>query len=251
MIEHIRHLRRSIGFNKRGLLQPGRVASLATAWGRNEVAYLRRTARLRAVLGADAGTLGGLLRESGEVTTYCTAELERYSLVLPGPINPNYGPVLYAVMRILRPEVVVETGVGSGVSSTFILTAMERNGAGRLYSIDLPLPDEGLLPEERSTGWLVPERLRDRWEPAPGDARKELPVLLERLGRVDCFYHDSDHSYEHMTWEFSEAYPHIHPGGILLSDDITENAAWDEFAARAQAPSTRINRTGILIKPDL
>jgi len=170
--------------------------------------------------------------------------------VLPGLINPNYGPVLYAVIRVLRPEVVVETGVGSGVSSTFILTAMERNGAGRLYSVDLPLANEGLLPEERRTGWLVPERLRDRWKLTLGDARKELPALLERLGEVDCFYHDSDHSYEHMTWEFNEAYPRIRPGGVLLSDDITENAAWDEFAAAAEAPSARINRTGVLLKPD-
>ena len=250
MIEHIRHLRRAVGFNKRGLLQPRRIASLAGAWGRNEVAYIRRTSRLKAVLGVDAGTLGRLLRESSEVTDYCAEELRRYSLLLPGLINPNYGPVLYAVTRILRPEIVVETGVGSGVSSMFFLTAMERNGTGRLHSIDLPLPDERLLPAERRTGWLVPEGLRDRWELALGDARQELPPLLERLGRVDCFYHDSDHSYQHMTWEFNQAYPNIRPGGVLLSDDITFNSAWDEFAARAQATSTRINRTGILRKPN-
>ena len=179
---------------------------------------------------------------------YCANELRRHSSLLPGLINPNYGPVLYAMVRNLRPDVVVETGVASGISSTFFLEAMERNGKGRLYSIDLPSPNAHLIPAERETRWLVPERLKGRWELILGDARQELPALLTSLGEVDCFLHDSDHSFEHMTWEFTLAYPRIRPDGILLSDDITANRAWDEFVRQHDDPSTRINRTGILKK---
>ena len=46
----------------------------------------------------------------------------------------------------------METGVASGYSTTMILAAMERNGLGRLYSIDLPLPEVRLLPEDQQTG---------------------------------------------------------------------------------------------------
>ena len=123
----------------------------------------------------------------------------------PGFLNPAYGPVLYALVRLLRPQAVVETGVGSGVSSTYFLRAMEKNGQGRLYSIDLPLPDDRLLPPGKETGWLVPPSLAGRWELVLGDARGELPALLERLGEVDFFFHDSDHSYEHMVWEYTQA----------------------------------------------
>lgn len=52
----------------------------------------------------------------------------------------SIAPFLYVLCRISRPGVVVETGVGPGVSSTFILRALQRNRSGSLISIDLPVP---------------------------------------------------------------------------------------------------------------
>lgn len=57
---------------------------------------------------------------------------------------------LYTIIRIRKPDIVVETGVAQGVSSTFILQALEDNGRGQLYSIDLP-PAGADLPME----WLT------------------------------------------------------------------------------------------------
>jgi len=59
-----------------------------------------------------------------------------------GWVKPLQGALLYALVRVFQPEVVVETGVGPGGSSAFILNALERNGFGHLYSIDLPSYDE-------------------------------------------------------------------------------------------------------------
>jgi hypothetical protein len=44
----------------------------------------------------------------------------------------------WTVVRHLRPERVVETGVARGVTTAVLLQAMERNGYGALWSIDLP-----------------------------------------------------------------------------------------------------------------
>jgi hypothetical protein len=44
---------------------------------------------------------------------------------------------LYLLVRAARPQVVVDTGVPYGGSSSHILAALERNGAGALYSIEL------------------------------------------------------------------------------------------------------------------
>jgi predicted O-methyltransferase YrrM len=250
MLQHIRHLLTSTQYNWRTLRDGGRAPLLVRAWFRNEVAYWRRARRLSTVLGTERRVVEDLLSESEGVVRYCAERSRPYNSLLPGLLNPNYGPVLYAVVRLLRPRVVVETGVGSGVSSTFFLNAMERNGVGMLYSIDLPLPGEHLLPERKETGWIVPDTLRERWRLVLGDARQELPALLERLGMVDGFFHDSDHSYRHMTWEFDLAYPHVHPGGVLLSDDITSNDAWSDFVSRLPGRSARINRTGLHRKPD-
>ena len=46
--------------------------------------------------------------------------------------------LLYLLIRKYYPEVVVETGVAQGVSSMFILQAMDDNDHGSLVSIDLP-----------------------------------------------------------------------------------------------------------------
>jgi predicted O-methyltransferase YrrM len=153
--------------------------------------------------------------------------------------------LLYAVTRLLRPEVVVETGCFTGWDSSLLLHALERNGRGRLYSIDLPAeegrfsqvaPGSG-LPAGASTGFLIPVAYRRRWTLIEDDARTALPDLLASTGPIDLFYHDSDHSYGHMLWEFSTAWPHLTAGGVLVSDDISWNPAlWDFSRAVGRRP---------------
>ena len=148
---------------------------------------------------------------------------------------------LYVITRVLKPEIFVETGVASGASSYVILNAMEKNACGALYSIDLPPQDweeknreyrnldKVVLPENKRPGWLVPDSLRKRWTLIYGDARKELPVLLDRLGRIDAFYHDAEHTYEAMLYEYKTVWPRLNSGGVLSSDDVSWNEAFDEF----------------------
>jgi predicted O-methyltransferase YrrM len=45
-----------------------------------------------------------------------------------GWLDLSLVPYLHVIIRILRPRVVVETGVGPGVSTTYILFVIERNG---------------------------------------------------------------------------------------------------------------------------
>ncbi len=135
---------------------------------------------------------------------------------------------LYAAIRSLRPRTVVETGVDWGKSSAVILYALSRNGRGELYSIDLPSVG-------RENGTLVPASLRQHWNLRLGDAKVLLPDRLEELGGVDAFYHDSDHSDAHMTWEFETVWPYLAPGGLLVADDIDWSPAFDRFAAGREA----------------
>ena len=48
------------------------------------------------------------------------------------------GHLCYVLARIRRPSVVLETGVCYGVTSAFLLKAIQVNGWGVLHSIDLP-----------------------------------------------------------------------------------------------------------------
>ena len=135
---------------------------------------------------------------------------------------------LYVICRSVKPKTIVETGVASGLSSAFILQALDDNAAGRLYSIDLPNADtEQLLgkvltnlPEGREPGWVVPDWLRSRWDLRLGRTSDMLPQLVAELGTIDIFLHDSEHSLENMTFEFNLSWPVIAKGGLLLSDDV-------------------------------
>jgi predicted O-methyltransferase YrrM len=154
----------------------------------------------------------------------------------------------YAIVRAFRPERIVETGIANGVSSAYLLLAMERNQKGSLYSIDLD--DGSFLPAGKQVGWMVPEWLRHRWNVRLGDTREVLPQLLSKVSPLDIFIHDSLHTYDHMKFEYEQAYPHIRRGGILISDDALWNSAFPEFARDAGADLVRILRgVGVFQKP--
>jgi len=156
--------------------------------------------------------------------------------------------VQYAAIRAFRPEIVVETGVANGVSSSYLLLAMEKNAAGRLHSIDIGAAS--YLPPGKTTGWIVPQFLKHRWDFRIGDSKLLLPGLLAELRATDVFIHDSLHVYDHMLWEYRAAYPYLRAGGLLFSDDALWNNAFPEFVAEVGARQHAVVRgVGFLKKP--
>ena len=205
--------------------------------------YVGRFTRMAELTGADIDSV-----ERAFYELECEEPLFRELNGLTGmPMHPI---VYYALVRLLQPRLVVETGVNNGFSTRFLLLAMERNGCGMLHSIDMPTPQEDVRQLGKETGWLVPDRLRARWQLHLGDARKLLPTLLQELGTLDIFIHDSLHTYDHMLFEYRTAWPHVRAGGILLSDDTDFNTAFPEFAATINRPTVMFNfRVGAIQKP--
>jgi predicted O-methyltransferase YrrM len=144
------------------------------------------------------------------------AELDRF----PGPFRLGAMQEfdcesLYFLVRALKPRTVIETGVCYGVSTAYVLEALNQNGAGKLYSIDL-----GNGPDEPPNDFFVPRQLKSRWHLIIGDSKQELPRLLQQLGEIDLFHHDSLHTFEHMTWEYETALPYLSRAGALSSHDV-------------------------------
>jgi predicted O-methyltransferase YrrM len=180
---------------------------------------------------------------------------------ITGAIAPGAGERMYAVLRAHRPDVVVETGVCNGFSTAFVLAALERNGHGRLHSVDLPeyanVDTEGVfwdekvgevVPEGREPGWAIPRSLRHRWELSLGPSQELLPQVLDRAGALDVFIHDSEHSYECMTFEMHAAWPRLREGGLMIVDDWVMNEATRDFARAHGAPLVPVGPRQALIR---
>jgi predicted O-methyltransferase YrrM len=149
--------------------------------------------------------------------------------------DPRVARTCYAITRGLRPRLAIETGVCYGVTSSYLLKAMQRNGGGHLHSIDLPPLAKKA---DRYVGVLIPAVLRSRWTLHRGNSQRLLLPLLKQLGQIDFFLHDSLHTYQHMKLEFAAAWAALRPGGLLMSDDIEGNSAFLEHAAR---PDVRVS----------
>ncbi len=165
--------------------------------------------------------------------------------------------LLYVLVRLLSPKEVVETGVWFGFSTSQILQAMADNGKGELHSVDAPniVYDAGShvdakpLPKQTDTGFVIPKGLLGRWELARGYSRDALPPLLERIGKIDVFIHDSEHTYENMLFEYRLGWEHLNQGGVLVSDDIGLNQAFNDFCREVNTPAYTFEGYGITVKP--
>jgi len=161
------------------------------------------------------------------------------SVCVNGPFAASHNADLelarfcYAVCRVLSPKIVVETGVAYGVTTCSVLQALAQNKQGRLYSLDLPPLAQKA---DSSTGLFVPRELREMWTLQRGASRRRLPELLERLGSIDLFIHDSLHTYANMYWEFQAVWPYLRAGGVLIADDVDGHSAFSDFVGRV-APS--------------
>jgi len=180
-------------------------------------------------------------RPGPRATTYLP-ETEPKAIVRPKEV------LLYLLVRTLKPERAVETGVHHGWSTKAILSAMNENETGRLVSIDLPTVGTGQVDSDGhfdgchvdrtdDTGREVPAYLRGRWQLRLGSSQDLLPAALKELGSIDLFFHDSEHSSKVMRWEYETAWPFLTPGGVLYSDDVDWNDAFAAFARDVGRPA--------------
>ncbi|MFC7324173.1 class I SAM-dependent methyltransferase [Halorubrum rutilum] len=188
--------------------------------------------------------------EEGPVAKIRDEALDKYQLLTGGDssmggISLDTARDYYCITRKIQPETVIETGVCNGLSTLSVLLAINKNEYGQLHSIDYPYrADESLeefrddtfesyggaaIPSDKEPSWIIPGELRDHWELIIGKSQKELPKLVTRVDNFDVFIHDSEHSHPCMMFEYELACEWLNQEGIVLSDDITWNEAFDIF----------------------
>ncbi|MGN6514818.1 MAG: class I SAM-dependent methyltransferase [Rhizomicrobium sp.] len=178
----------------------------------------------------------GMREEFAELWTAVIAEMESRHIPT-GPMSfagyndgdCGFVRAVWRLVRGMRAAHVVETGVGHGITSRFILDAMERNRSGRLWSIDrLPL-DPAM---QARVGIAVGTPHPFRWKLIAGTSRQRLPGLLTSLGEIDIFVHDSLHTEKNVCFELERAWDAVRPGGAIVVDDIDSNWGFHAFTKR-------------------
>ncbi len=165
---------------------------------------------------------------------------------------------LHALVRLRVPSHIVEVGVSSGVSSAYLLNALEKNGRGTLHSVDLPSyprkqaasrrppRNSWSLPPGRSTGWAVPFPLRRRWDLRLGDKADVLPLLADELPRIDLLVYDVPHEDRTTREELRLLNSLMGPGSVVVVDHGPGGGLCSALRAWANEEQTRpVGRAGL------
>lgn len=184
------------------------------------------------ITGHEVGEIEKYFRELDNDETL-RRTLEERTLASPdrhnSDLEPRYGRRLgwYALIRVTKPRVVMETGVDRGLGTAVLAAAMMRNAQegcpGLVYATDI-------VP---SCGHLLAKPYTDYCRVVLGDSVETLKKFSEP---VDVFIHDSDHRPEYEWAEFLAIEPRLHAASIVMSDNSQQTSKMFEFAQRIGKP---------------
>lgn len=138
--------------------------------------------------------------------------VQRSSRAAAADLVPRYGRRIgwYAIVRAMKPRVIVETGVDQGLGACILTAALMKNRQegceGRYYGTD----------NNPKAGYLLSGIYADCGEVLYGDSIESLKTLVEK---VDLFINDSDHLADYEAMEYRAIREKLSDRAILLSDN--------------------------------
>ena len=169
---------------------------------------------------------------AGRPWLYRSRSSERLGVIYSNPSDMCIPDriMLYALIRGLRPDRVLEIGVRWGGGARIIAAALEDSGGpGRAVGID-PAPEAFRV---------NPRDLFGRYELLRGYSPGPIPDAVAKIGGpLDLVIIDAMHTHDHVLADFEGALPHVAIGGHILLHDtfhIGIDLAAREVLAKHQA----------------
>ncbi|MTD46336.1 hypothetical protein GKE82_19095 [Conexibacter sp. W3-3-2] len=152
------------------------------------------------------------------------SQLRRWSQ-LRSDMALGHRPLLWALIRLRRPNLVVETGLWYGLGAMVMLRALERNVEdghlrGKLISFD---PDP-------TGGWMVPRRHAPHWTWVQATTQSALEANL-RGRQLDLFVHDTPSEPELERHELKTAWAAAASGAVICSGNGRNTPALEELCS--------------------
>ena len=118
---------------------------------------------------------------------------------------------LRAVVTTIKPELVVETGTFSGISTLWIAEGLKSNGSGRVISCEFDAKVYESAKARIDASGLA------EWI----ELRNESSLEMKVEGTIDLLFSDSDLPIREQ--EIRRFLPQINPGGLILMHDASSH----------------------------
>ncbi len=140
------------------------------------------------------------------------------SLKVHSNVGKGSGRVIQHAIEVAKPKLACEVGLAYGISSLYILDAMQQHGGGRLIGMD-PAQHDGTW---RGGGLFNLQRagFSDRYEFHEDTSQRVLPRLAEAGTRIQFGFIDGWHTFDHTLVDFFYIDQMLDVGGVVVLDDV-------------------------------
>ena len=135
--------------------------------------------------------------------------------------------LIYFLSKKFKPKTIIETGVGAGFATHSILSAIEKNNFGSLFSSDFPYFK--VSDPLKYIGMLLDENQKKFFNIKTKGDRFNIPQFIKSIKHIDFIHYDSDKSYSGKKWFFNFIKPYISPKTIIVIDDIQDDSFFLDY----------------------
>lgn len=138
-------------------------------------------------------------------------------------IPHRYGARFFHCVQRYNYQTIVEIGTCIGIGTLYLAKA---NQQATVYTL------EGNPDCCRKAAELFAQNEIKNIDIVPGLFEESLPLLLQKINKIDMVVIDGNHQYESTIRYFNQLLPHLHEDSLVVIDDIywskEMNRAWKE-----------------------
>jgi len=135
-----------------------------------------------------------------------------------GNVGLESGKIIQHAIEVTRPRMGLEVGLAFGMSTLYILEAMELHGGGHLIGMD---------PAQHDATWrggglhnVTRAGFGDRYSFHEESSQVVLPRLAAAGSRIQFAFIDGWHTFDHTLVDFFFIDKMLDVGGIIVVDDV-------------------------------
>lgn len=143
-----------------------------------------------------------------------------------GSVEVEVGEFLYSLVRLMKPNFVLETGTHAGISSMYMGQAIKDNEQGKVYTVEYsPVWCQRAAQLHRNAGVNVTIVQASSLESA---------TVATMVDDIDILFLDTEPEIRYK--EFETYFRNVKPGGIIMIHDLHPNMSYSDAGPNPDHP---------------